>query len=79
MTSLLHQIIRITKFLQHNSCKQERIIMPTHQNHKMFQHDSCDQENTMLHQPIRTTKSFDIIIVNKKKFIISTRHNQKTL
>jgi hypothetical protein len=26
--------------------------MPTHQNHKMFQHDSCDQEKNMLHQPL---------------------------
>ncbi len=77
MTSLLHQIIRITKFLLHNNCKQERLVMPTHQNHKLFQHDSCDQEKSMLHQPIKTTKSFHIIIVNKKKLIISTHHNQK--
>jgi hypothetical protein len=65
MTSMLHQIIRITKFLQHDSCKQVKVVMPTHQNHKMLQHDSRDQENNLLHQPIKITKSSDIIIVKE--------------
>jgi hypothetical protein len=41
--------------------------MPTHQNQKMPQHDSCDQEKSLLQQPIRITKSSDITVVNKKK------------